>query len=295
MELLGKLAKEKYNVIVSDEVFSRILPKKESLQLLHITLSQLFQVKVVVGYRRYFEWRLSDHSQKYKRALDEAWPNDGGRKIVPFVTSYRNPIIDQCERGRYREAAEQAKLHPTEYLQQLWSNYSFIVEIFNMHQDGDLVANFVHQVLPAEVSNALEMERKNANRMPKHKNPSESHLFDYDMLAVEAREKGLIPEHKMLSRRMTTVLIQRGLNEFSPDNITRVCLTELELEQLLKRSLLFECHLFPEQSNELSAMHNAEFQKAVDGFRFCNLDIDKMVQDEHILKLFEMIGSKNAT
>lgn len=294
IELLGKLANKKYNVIVSDEIFSRILPKKESLQLLHSTLSQLFQVKVVIGYRRYFEWRVSSYSEAYKNALDEEWPRDGGRKIVPFTTSYR--YMRQGDQRRYREAAEQAGLHPTEYLQQLWTNYSFHVEIFNMHQDGDLITNFVsNQILPEGVKSALDIARMNANRMPQHKNPSASHVFDYDMLAVEALEKGLIPKHEMLSRQMVSNMIQQVLNEYPPNNITRMCLTESEQEELLEKSLSYERHLFPAQSDEFLANHKSEFEKAVRAFRFCNLDTDELMQNWHVLKLFKMLRGEYGT
>ena len=286
--LLEALARKKKNVIISDEVFARMTTSSESMELLKETLSRRFRVKVVVVYRRYYEWLFSMYNEKYKplgrRSRYQEWPGSHhGIEMRTFVDYYRRSL--QYEGfGGYQLKAEKANLHPAEWLRQLWTLYFSHVVIFNMHQAGEtLVTNFMHQVLPG-TEDAIKYIRQ--HKAPYKVNPSV--CLDYDILGVAAYRQGLV--RKKLKRRQVSFAVEKLFKTFQTKHnktisLPMVCLLQNEKDTLLNRSLALERTVLHDIGDK--EQHTLAFAEARN--KFCNVDTKEVLANKAWQKFFSSL------
>jgi hypothetical protein len=276
--LLETIAKKNKNVIISDEAFSRMRTSRENMELLEETLSKHFRVKVVVVYRRYYEWLHSMYNEKYKplfrRRKYQEWPDHHGVEIRPFVDYYRRALQYQGI-GDYQLKAEKANLHPAEWLWQLWTPFFSNVVVLNMHnEEGTLMTNFIKQVLPGTKDATRYMQQHQA---PSKTNPSLN--LNHDMLAVAAYQQGLV--RKKLKRRRVAFAVERIHKQLQSQrnttiSVPMVCLTQSEQEALLNRSLALERTVLGLDGNK--EQHELEFAGARDDF--CNVNTNVVLANK---------------
>jgi hypothetical protein len=290
--LLERLAESERHVIMSDEAFSRIKATDSNLALLSATLSKRFQVQVVIVYRRYWEWLLSMYNEKYKplprRQKYQKWPDEGGIAVRTFPDYYRRLNNKGQGIGGYQLAAEREDVHPAEYLKRLFGKHFGEVVLFNMHRQeegGDLSRNFIGQIFP-ETRDVLQKQRDHPTGRP---NPSMN--LDYDLLAVAAREHGLLKNNASLQRREVARAVAVLLQKLPPNATALECLTAQEEAALLNRSLFLEHHLFPNQSDAEAALqqHRSEFAKASQLVKFCNVDTAQAMEDASWQQFFRSL------
>jgi hypothetical protein len=260
------------------------------MKLLEETLSRHFSVKVVVVYRRYYEWLLSMYNEKYKplarRRKYQEWPDRHGVAIRPFVDYYRRALHYQGI-GGYQLKAEKANFHPAEWLRQLWTLFFSNTVVFNMHDDDEegtaLMTNFMKQVLPSNMDAGKYMQQHQA---PSMTNPSLN--LNHDMLAVAAYQQGLV--RTKLKRRQVAFAVERLHKQFQSNHNTTifvpmVCLTQSEQETLLNRSYALERTVFGVDGNK--KQHALEFAGARN--HFCNVDTNKVLANKSWQKFFSSL------
>lgn len=181
---LSSLAQQQQNAILSDEAFSRMKMVRSDdnngHQLLLATLHRYFEVRLVVNYRRYFAWLLSQYNEHYKplpnRKHYQRWPTvgsgngddergrgrggGGGSPMRPFVEFYQrleeqlrnktdiDRVRSAAAKGDYPLAAARSNLHPAAYLLQLWTRQATSCNItlektvvVNIHDDDNESGN----------------------------------------------------------------------------------------------------------------------------------------------------------
>jgi len=301
---LAALAAQNHSVMISDEALSRMKINHDNLQLLHDTLGRHFRVQVAIVYRYYYSWLLSQYNEHYKplpnRKFYSRWPGDdeGGSYMHPFVDWYARRQAERqhpenyakaVAKGNYQLAADILDLHPARYLQKMWKNYSSSVIIVNMHQEGDVTANFAREALPAPVFDVLV--NWNGGKVPGRPNPSLN--LDFDMLAVKGREMGLFQKSKRLARRPVAMVLEKVFDKVGVEGaIPFQCLHQFDVTQLLNRSLALERSVFPGQTPKISLdRHESDFQQANRTKKFCNLDTEELLATDEVQELLRSLNS----
>lgn len=283
---LAALAAHRQNVIISDEAFSRMKINDRNLAFLHRALNQYFEVRVIIVYRHFYSWLLSQYNEHYKplgnRKFYQKWPGEGGKPIHTFAHYYERQLEQHSHIGNYQIAADGGNyqlasavrnLHPVVYLAQRWNAYAEKIVIVDMHQVGDLTTNFVHHALSPEAS-AIYSTRQ--GRAPGRPNPSLN--LDSDRIVVRAREMGLLRKSTRLSRRALSHYVEQILDKKArPESLPWTCVNETKLDHLMKQSLLFESLTFPDVSNATLQRHESTFREDVKRRKFCNLNADSLL------------------
>ena len=258
--LLRDLSERKTSVILSDEAFSRMLssPEEEdgvdNRQMLYSLLEKYYpgQVRVVIVYRRYYEWFLSlwnNGNKPYSNHVTEStknpykveyrsWPSDGGKIPQSFLSHYEHtfPETSQTnsngsrkeggEKGKYSKIALAHNIHPVEYLRRLWSAYTSRIDILNMHDlmrpkqsyshnnvgGDDIFTRFLHEILPTSIVGDTIRDLKKTGFGEGIGRTNPSVNLDYDLLAIRAQERGFL--NSTLKRFQVARMIEAYLPQY---------------------------------------------------------------------------------
>ena len=309
--------------MISDEAFSRLKLTNDNLELLLHTLQRHFHLRLVIYYRHYHSWYLSQYNEHYKplprRLFLQKWPGEGGKRIKTFRDYYHQSqkeigVVDSSNsnskptksfqsaaiKGNYQLAASRLKVHPVVYLKNQWSSPTLAsavqdVVVVDMHdgQGDDATVHFLQQAFSKKLAEDYQRHKQQQpNTLPNQKNPSLQ--LDYDILAVEAREQHLFPKHDTLERRRVAlyaehVLVKRNSTATAP----QVCLEEAALHQFLNDSLQLLETVFGQQQQQQQQNRQErlqrDFQQAVDESKFCNLDTQELLHYASVQKMFRSL------
>ena len=192
-----------------------------------------YSVRIVIGYRRYFEWM---PSLFYQYNLQE-----------PLAQSYVEYI---------RRKLNTTTSHMTTDATRKWNAQFEDVYVFNMHQDGDLVTNFVCQALPGppthvcrtllvdtSTNKATNATASYNDTSPNNKNRNVAKDINWLRLVAVARESGWknTTEEEWERSQSRFEVFQTNHPEEYQSFLS--CLTKEEQEQLLNLSLAYEKEL----------------------------------------------------
>ena len=263
---------------------------------------QGWDVRIIVHYRRLYEWLPSMYSQMHRPGLNGrqqymVWPGDvttrkSGQTVVGKIRApfdlYSPTQQKELELSpRYKAAVQKIfadQLHPTERALQLWKPYASSITLFDMHNltakiagkvDPFLVQFFCHTIpalnnsCAAALSNEFEILDEGRN--------SQFYANNYDLLALHADQLGLQPSGTTRpSRPEVWAMIQHRqevvLNKTSHD-FPRACLSNETLELLFNLSVALERRLLPGRDME----HREHFDAAVRDGKFCHIDVNQTV------------------
>lgn len=311
------------SVVLSDEALSREEVSFEEVQHSHRMLYKLFnkyfpgRVRVVMVYRRYFEWVVSRWNDVKKPYLNyipptfrnpykekfKKWPSKGGKTVMTFP--------DYVRAGLPKDETWKNKLHPVEYLTSKWSNHSSQILLLNMHDmmnkkkknfDGgirgsgeeekeSIVTSFLREIFPPLVGDTLSKAAHEDSGSADQ--PNQSWNVDFDRIAVAAHENGLIgnetntstPRYKVTE--LTKKYLLTKLNT-TYNRLPKVCAEETLLQDILNRTLEFEHRIYPDRwSEEVSREIESAFWKASQSGKFCNVDTSKLMEDEVVKEFFK--------
>lgn len=310
-QTLDELSRARQNVLLSDEAFSRMKLKtnknySSNLEILFQSIQNHgFQLKIVLVYRHYFSWLLSQYNEHYKplasRSQYQIWPTNKGGKYIKSFTEYyaslnKNSTASSANGSRnYQKAANDLDLHPVAYLKKQWTNDRIPfspkesdVHIIDMHNsDNPIVFNFVRRAVSEHVAKELErFKLGDQEEVPQRNNPSVN--LDFDRLAVQARELGLVPIHDdQFTRRGVATYAQMMFQKFNITAMRQICLDESQMQQLQHRSLFLEQTVFPDRVQQ--KQHREDFTRAARRKMFCNLDIEAALAEERIKLFFKKL------
>jgi hypothetical protein len=166
-------------------------------------LTSMYRVRVVLGYRRLYEWLVSEYNQVFKpwgsyKTAAYNWPSDdeqgggtGGQALLPFDVEDRGVFSKRFE--YFKETGR----HPTQILR----DEAFFADVHIINHHGLLSQYHDHNIDPllhhfvCDTMNAT----KSCHAIKKGLRPSGEETrnnsgmdFDYDRLAMAAFERGWI-------------------------------------------------------------------------------------------------------
>jgi len=224
-------------------------------------------VSVVVDYVRLHELLLIRYNQEYQRSEKSKWPGMKGNYITPSFSKYLAKIADLDEHESVRAYQE-------------WGQ-NFPVSVFNIHQEGDLVTNFVCQ----EVKEANDMCQKLTKKpnIRKKRNSGSPIIPDYDIMAVHAYEQGLVHQ---FDNRFELAEAIREHHKKEKEDLPRKCPDKQALDELYIASKKFESWAltFGEDSKPLTDFDES-WNYALESKKLCGVD-PKAALEQGVWKSF---------
>ena len=273
-------------VILSDEVFGNMWLDPEIYETIRDTVSDEWQVTVVVGYRRFFEWILSskfqrDRTDRTSAGGKERWPSEGGRALLPIFP-------DTLENDQWRQ----------------WYHYSdtilgavrqtFPVRMINLHatDDASVLTQFLCDILDnADFACARSRERDvlEQTKLNTQEDSAVPSLY-YDALATAAAEMGWIDEdaHSRQQLRNAIRLYQEETRGLTSDDLPELCPSSSELESLYERSLEFERLYIPSLLTEPA--HREAFEAKIADNSYCWVDAATVLMDPQWKQFFHQFS-----
>ena len=310
---LANFSKSNKSVILSHEGFtSRIISpitiiSKDNRQQLFELFNRYYpgRVHIVTVYRHYYEWMHSMWNEiskpyfhnggdgnSYKTDYQK-WPSEGGKIPQTFLEFMNDKQHDDDDAPiSYCELAGTENIHVIEYLKRFWRNYTNVELVLNLHElrKEDTTTSFLRAILPPLAGDVFAKAKQNSGFISPS-NPTRS--IDYDRLVLVAHGKGLL--NKTRSSRQALAMatekqLLKTLNATIVDGLPLKCLNETQQQKLLQRSLEYEKQINPNQTESISnAEHESAFWEAVKENKFCNLDVDKLIEDPTVQDFFDIL------
>ena len=250
-----------------------------------------WDVHVVIGYRRYFEWAMSSYNQFYRptkfKKLSLVWPTKGGKSII-------HPKKFIMNNGRFQS--------PYPFTLDVPFYDHFNTTLFNMQEDDkDPVELFMCNVLfnAFKTCNALRADLMAHTKVKYNKALSPN----YDLLATTAYELDILSNMNLTRRlvgRATRYYQEHILGLSSKDFRYLECIDDSRLELLLEYSIQIEAKVYSlfKQTKPDEYIHRAAFRKSKDDNSFCLVDHRRLLSMDLIWRSFFQTlgdGSTNDT
>lgn len=287
-EMLDSLDKNQNGIIVF-EGFDRCSDS-------HIaTLAEVLEdwdVKVVINYRRFFEWLPSYYSEITRIRMRSKYqlPREGvskedSKELLPF---------DLDNRGAFSQLVqdfERSGQHPTEIVRKRYAKYFHNITVVNIHDYSneksykeylfcEIILNAPNTCAALKSGTIKMLHRKHAS------NPS--FQFDYDMLVMEAFKRGLLDANhddktkSLVGRKEAFEAVkhrQEGVLHKTTKHFPLVCLSNATVHRLFDLSLRVEKGMFG-QSALRDDQHYQEFARTVTKKKYCHADVAAVLEDE---------------
>lgn len=247
-------------------------------------LLQDFHVKVVVVYRRYYQWLASRYNSLSKPVISRndrkelnPWPSQNGKTIATL-----QQVMDE----NYHERNRKINLSGDTWdFKKKYEEHFPDTSVISMYDEGGILKTFICSFLNArkscKVVDTVSDTLKNPS-VPLHP----------DRMAVAAFEKGLIKK-KTLTRdfvRQKILMKERSLGYRSFTDYPLVCLDSENESKILQQSLLEEKLMFTNSSSDEWEDHELLIRKEFNDYlskgKFCNVDVDKALKDQRWIDFF---------
>lgn len=298
------------HMVYSNEGFANHMEDKN---ITWQVLQELFvgwRVKVVIGYRHYFEWIRSLYYQQYLNAKKYKlnWPNQDKGQEHPSFLWYLDYHLKCYETGNLSvDGGHHAPAfghHLSLSTYKKFAPYFNNIEFFNLYGHGDILTNFICEMLPFAASTcdvlksqALQRERQNAQGVVHRVSKS----FDAQRIAEAAYEQGMIDPD--LSKPDVVDLIEQKVQETKLESeIAFLACPSPDLElRFLNASMAFEKEMLSISYvagltdaiwKKASREHKSQFQAAKEEFRFCEVDPALVLKDDVWFSFLNRVGKK---
>ena len=291
---LVRIAKnEGNNLLLSDENLDERFPEA----LRNVIDDNDWNVTVIVVYRRIHMWLHSWYDQIHKTTnkdtkgnilIDEngqsyreehtMWPDEGGEHIPTFTSWYKDFT-------RYWDSSELVSKHRSIAFMNAFKPFFNNIVVHNIHQDGDLVTNFMCDSVP-DATHSCALLKSREWRIPRD---NQSVDLEYDILATKARENGILKTN--FKRKYVASRIQKFVTE-KDKRIPRVCDKEIidEIKNWLWDS---EKAMFP---GTWSEAQESNLKQSFDGYfdsgKLCDIDFEEVFANEEWLEFFQSLDNR---
>lgn len=303
------------NIIYSNEAFSNHLMDQELTWDSLTTLLEGWNVRVVIGYRHYFDWIRSFYYQNHKQNsnLNKKWPNDSRGKAHPSFLSFLDYHLQRREAGDLSVDGGLANRgfghHLTISAFNKFSPHFADIRILNLHdyenRSDDLLQDFVCRILPSakHTCNALKKKSHETGNDSQHamiaKRPLQS--FDAHRIAEAAFEKGYITDAS--PKEVVVKRIETKIKETKIDSRSEflACPGEDLVIRLLNTSIAFENEMLAfdhnrakplSTSDERKALHVSLYKKSEAEGRFCEVDPEAVLKENEWIEILSKIGKE---
>lgn len=260
---LRKCAEEAFDVVLSSEFLGDV--PRSLYEIALEPIFEQFELQVVVGYRRFYDWLPSLFFQ-IERARSKGWKSwpDKGRKLdlLRFYKNERSTTID--------------KLYTEAYIDN-WVdivNTTKNITIYNLHGDKDLVKAFYCNTL-----HARSLCKKYSAEHPLSK-ANVGFATYFDSIAVAAYHKGLVNPDKDTRRKVAKAVE----SHFKAINVTaskfpKLCFPEDFLEEILQETKRVESTLLPDFFHNDGGENTMEEElEHVKTTKYCTVAVDEVLE-----------------
>lgn len=263
------------NIILSEEPFGNQWRDTEDWKAIRDVVADDFDVMVIVGYRRFYQWLPSAHFQRDRTdrngPVKNPWPSQGGRPLSALFPWFWENW------GRFFA-------YSADILDAIGD--TFPVRIINLHNDEHqsplttLVCDFLGEEM---VHSCEESRKRDRNPTVMNTETNKTSLF-YDAIATDLANKGLIDVD-----RWNRTEIREAIREYheevlglEPDDLPLRCPDPGQLNLFLNMSLALEASCVPDFANDTLhyQAHVAGFQDYVDRNKYCWVDVDELAEIE---------------
>jgi len=293
-QILAKASEDRKHILVSDEN----LNERYARALRDAIDDRKFRVKIIVVYRRIHEWLPSWYSQLNKNTVMDSngnllqdenglaysephthWPSEGGLRIPNFSDWYQHFV-------RQFAPHDLGPNHPSVHFMNVYKLLFDRVTIYDMNQEGDLVTNFMCQMIPEAKRTCNHL--KQGMTLPLS-NPSVN--VEHDILSVQAYENGLID--KKLTRSMVVSEVTKYVKE-SGKVLSRRCDNGL-IDQIRGWLLDSEKIMFPDKwsSDSRDALEETFGSFSSTG-KLCDIDVENILSDDYWIRFFSSLGKSRS-
>jgi hypothetical protein len=291
VEQLNEYYSKGVDVILSEEVFGIMFNTKkrgtsntrgiEGLEILsNILRSNNWEIRLLIGYRPYFDYVKSLYSQKYNargKKMLLNWPGQGGKHIPPM-----HDELFEDEWPFTDELIDLFKAHVD----------VDIVEVLDITQNnhrGDLSERLYCDLLK-EAQQTCSARKASLDDSEVRKNVAMSH--DYDRIATAAATKGLVDTNKFTRSTITSrvkkfvEVTNNDSNNTTLHNLPLLCPTKDNIDILHNMSLAKEMTVFPERQPNWET--TGLFETMMKKKSLCSIDTDKVLEKEEWKKFFQL-------
>lgn len=296
------------NILWSNEGF-RWMNLKDNSDWAHFLqhMKKYFQVRVVLVYRRYFDWLPSRYNEEHKSGeLVSLWPGQGSGIEVPTFSEYfENEVngtcfVSDCEffftNRRTSRSTNSPMSHPMLEMHRQLLAQNVSVKVLNFHGETNLLEAFTCDAIP-RANETCEMVKSSAGIKQQANRQSEIETIAYDRIAVRAYNMGLIQSDS--NRRHIRDRLPTYLKEATNStNLPWICPTDKVLERLGELSYEFE-------TQELSLLegsgskdklffhtsHQAAFEASKSQLKYCHVNATNALLNEHLVSLLRTFQS----
>jgi len=282
---LRSLRDDGQNIVMSSEEFCLLTDINEDrwdllTQTFHGLLPD-YEQRIIVTYRRYYEWVVSEYYWYYgqKDYLNPSYgmlyPNKSNNciasrkeKCIPTIYEYMNMHYDCTPYNMY----------------QLVKKHFANVQVFDMHggkNEDDLLTRFICELPDAdkECENAMDRLNNNTNTVLKANNsPTLNHaMIHSDRIIVGAYRAGIIKRRhlKRYNGRLSVIKWMKQKN-LSFASLPKICMNDEQANDLLSKSIQYEKEMLGDRHDE--ALLRKEFVKYRQKKKLCSVDVDKILQ-----------------
>jgi len=275
--IVRKATDEKMNILISTERYwgnSTINAYK--------SLFQNFQVKIVVGYRRFYEYLPSSYWQTYKWSCSKKLSTQ-----VALRKLYREKLLIPP----LSQFVQHKTNHPTFARLEQFKPYFDDIKIFNIHRSCVLCSFFCDIVQNARNScKAIRLKYSEIETTRKNVGQSMWHIRLAQQLLMVNKEVDEPNDRLACSSLATEIMLFNDEKlESKVYKLPKTCLPEESQNQLLNISLGMEKTLVPHffSSDEGEKKHRVEFERASYD-TLCDVDIPALFKDTNWNEFFEI-------
>lgn len=281
------------NMIFSLEAMSNHLEDKPKTWELLLSLFESWNVRVVVGYRHYFDWIRSMYFQQHiGKKYTEKWPHQNGLEH-PAFQEYLSYHLDRWTNNNPSNDGYSFGQHLSLYALQYFQEHFDDVQVFNLHQDGDVLTNFICQMLPGSDATCMSLKREEKQSFETRR---ESHSFNGERLAMAAYKLGILNGNISRTKAVEKTKLQLASHTLNEQSF--ICLSKQLESTFLNASLWFHNKISMAQKNSISGFmearrnHERDFSQALHNRKFCEIDPGAILKDKEWQNFFTSIQPK---
>jgi hypothetical protein len=306
-----------HNMIYSNEGFAHHLEDKNVTWQCMQSLFDGWHVRIVIGYRHYFEWIRSLYYQQYlnPKKYKLNWPGQKNKGLEhPSFLWYLDYHLHRFETGNLsKDGGHHAPAfghHLSLSTYKKFVPYFDDIQFFNLYGEGDLVTNFVCEMLP-DVQHTCQSLQSHQRHTASDALPTAVHglnkraskSFDAQRIAEAAFEQGIVgvssPKPSVVER------IEEKIAETRVDTNPKFlsCPSSSLEERFFNASLTFELEMLaihhpympPARLKEAQNTHRNMFDASKAGWKFCEINPQVVLQDKAWQTFLSDVGATTAT
>lgn len=284
------------NIIHSCEAFADIPHDDEITNQRFKSLSQFWDVRVVLVYRRLDEWLPSSYAESQKRKV---FNRRAGRPTSNFVSGYVD-TFPKFFQDKYRTDMKDPLATKQRFEAIYGASNVNVLDLDHSFTGLGIGPDFACFAIP-DAPNACKAAKSFfASRGNKVLNVSNGkYMFDHDILLSAAIEKKLVKKglvvHRLGGRHKVTLMVQEQLKKLNITDIAdlpRTCISKQDEDWLLERTLGAE-QLMSSKSKLSEKEADAEIQLIRNEFlanrnkKLCSIDADAVLRQEEWKSFFQ--------